>query len=972
MEEDVTDVIEESLNTIAGLRSLNSQTVHGISQVYAEFELGADIDIAAQDVRDKLSLARFELPTDLDPPVVQKVDTSGFPVMWIPIVSSGPAVETSEYVRLELKPALETLVGVGAVEVIGRLDRNIRIWLDGAALRARGLTPIDVSDALAREHVEIPGGQVVSDRMQYSVNTAAEFRSLAELERLIVAHRGGAPIHLSDIARVEDGSEDVEASAYYNGTRTVGIGVLKRPGANTVAIVERIYERLERLSKTAPEGIAFGRSVGTIDFAAPIREAVAETQFALVLGALLATLTVFAFLRRWRPTLIVGAAIPLSLVGSFGAMWLFGFTLNVMTLLALAVAVGVVIDDAIVVLENIERHRERGEGAFEAASKGTREIAFAATAATLSIAIVFLPVMFASGIVGNFLREFGGTVASAVMISLFVALTLTPMLAARMAPPAERAHGSIYHRLELGFLWLERRYAGLLDWGLGHRRLVLTIAVGALALSGFFASRLGVEFFPPEDQGRVVIKFDLPAGGTVAASEVYVGELYEWLEAQPEILGTFVGIGVTGPDSPASPNQGIMFNILCPREERERSAQQIIEAARSFVATLPDARANISGTESMSQGMKSGLAFDIRGRLALDELAGLADEMIRGMEEQGGFVDVDRGLKLGLPEVRVVPDREKAAAGAVGDRYALADTALKTCPLLLTGLAVAIAFRAGVWNIGAEGQLLVGALAATAAGSAAAALPTPFPAVVALGAGMVAGAAWGGLAALLRVTRNVSEVIGTIMLNFVALRLVGWAVQGPLMEQAARYPQSDPLPAAALLPILVGRVHAGTLLAGLAAMAVWVVLFRTAVGFRWRAVGANPRAAAVQGFDPNRAIVSVMLASGALAGAAGAIEVLGVTGRLYGQFSAGHGYTAIAVALLARLHPGGVVVAALLFGALAAGAGAMQRVAGVPAVFVSIVQAVTVFAVLALEAVHAPGASTPRDVKDGAEAEEGA
>lgn len=302
--------------------------------------------------------------------------------------------------------------------------------------------------------------------------------------------------------------------------------------------------------------------------------------------------------------------------------------------------------------------------------------------------------------------------------------------------------------------------------------------------------------------------------------------------------------------------------------------------------------------------------------------------------------------------------------GAVGDRYALANTALKTCPLILTGLAVAIAFRAGVWNIGAEGQLLVGALAATAAGSAAGTLPAPLPVVSALAAGMLAGAAWGGLAALLRVTRNVSEVIGTIMLNFVALRLVGWAVHGPLMERAARYPQSDPLPAAALLPTLVGRVHAGTLLAVLAAIAVWVVLFRTAVGFRWRAVGANPRAAAVQGFDPNRALVSVMLTSGALAGAAGAIEILGVTGRLYGQFSAGHGYTAIAVALLARLHPGGVVAAALLFGALAAGAGAMQRVAGVSAVFVSVVQAVTVFTVLALESAHGTQARAQPIAKD--------
>jgi simple sugar transport system permease protein len=287
--------------------------------------------------------------------------------------------------------------------------------------------------------------------------------------------------------------------------------------------------------------------------------------------------------------------------------------------------------------------------------------------------------------------------------------------------------------------------------------------------------------------------------------------------------------------------------------------------------------------------------------------------------------------------------------GAIGDRFALADTLLKSCPLILTGLGVALAFRTGVWNIGAEGQLLVGALAATVAGTATSGLPFPLPLVLGLASGAGAGALWAGGAALLRVTRGVSEVLGTIMLNFVALRLVGWAVHGPLMEEAGRYPQSDALPAAALLPMLAGRLHAGILIAALAALAAWTVLFRTTVGFRWRAVGANPHAAAVAGFRPTHEIVTAMLSSGALAGLAGALEVQGVTGRLFEQFSAGHGYTAIAVALLGRLHPGGVVLAALFFGGLAAGSGSMQRVAGVSAVFVAIVQAVTVLALLALE-----------------------
>jgi ABC-type uncharacterized transport system permease subunit len=289
------------------------------------------------------------------------------------------------------------------------------------------------------------------------------------------------------------------------------------------------------------------------------------------------------------------------------------------------------------------------------------------------------------------------------------------------------------------------------------------------------------------------------------------------------------------------------------------------------------------------------------------------------------------------------------ASGALGDRFALVDTLVKACPLVLTGLAVALAFRSGVWNIGAEGQLLVGALAATAVGGVASDLPAPLPLLLALAAGAVAGALWAALPAVLLLTRNVSEVIGTIMLNFVAARLVGWAVHGPLLEGAARYPQSDPLPAAVLLPLVAGRLHAGVFIAAALAFVLWAVLFHTAVGFRWRALGQNPRAARAAGFSPARALLSVMLASGGLAGLAGTVEVLGVTGRLFEQFSGGQGYTAIAVALLARLHPLGVTATALFFGALAAGSGAMQRAAGVSAVLVAIVQAATILALLALE-----------------------
>ncbi len=287
--------------------------------------------------------------------------------------------------------------------------------------------------------------------------------------------------------------------------------------------------------------------------------------------------------------------------------------------------------------------------------------------------------------------------------------------------------------------------------------------------------------------------------------------------------------------------------------------------------------------------------------------------------------------------------------GAAGDRFALADTLGRSCPLILTGLAVALAFRSGVWNIGAEGQLLMGALAATATGGAVGHLAFPLPVVLALGSGAIAGAFWAWVAAILKVRRNVSEVIATIMLNFVAVRLVGWAVHGPLMEAGARYPQSDLLPATARLPATSAGVHLGIVVAALLVPAVATLVQRTAIGFRWRATGDNPEAARVAGLAPARAIVTAMLVSGGLAGVAGAIEVTAVTGRLFEQFSGGQGYTAIAVALLGRLQPAGVAAAAVFFGALSAGSGAMQRTAGVSAVFVAIVQATVILALLAAD-----------------------
>ena len=674
VEQDVTDVLEEYLNTIAGVRSLKSVTAHGVSFIHVEFELGVDLDIAAQDVRDAVAHARFRLPRDVEPPVVIKENFADEPVLWLPVQSDRPVVEASEYVRHQVKPRVETVQGVASVVLFGRRDRAIRIWLNGEEMRARGLAAGDVIAAIRREHVEVPGGRVESYRVEYTVKTDAEFHSVEELEKLVVAWVDGAPVRLRDVARVEDGAEDPTTIAQFDGVPTVGIGVRKQSGANTVAVVDGVYERLDELRPELPAGVAFKEKEAAADFSKSIRESVQETQFALIFGGLLATLTVLVFLRRFRPTLIVGAAIPISLISTFGVMWLLDFTLNTMTLLAMTLAVGVVVDDAIVVLENIERRRDEGEEPRVAASRGTAQIAFAATAATVSIAVVFLPVIFVEGIVGSFLGEFGATVASAVMISLIVALTLTPMLAARIPAAKERRHGSIYHRFEQGFAWIDRRYRQLLDLVLRHRWATLGIAFASFLASLLVGTQLDSEFFPPSDKSLFMVRFDTPEGSTLDTSLEYLRRNEEWMLAQPELSGLFSGVGIGRRRSIGSPNEGMMFAILKSKRERERTVQELVMATRRALGKIPGQNVRVFDLSNMMTGAGGAdFAFEIRGNVDLAELDRLSEEFMSRLEAIDGYVDLEKSLKMGLPEVRVIPDRDKAAALGV-DARSLATT----------------------------------------------------------------------------------------------------------------------------------------------------------------------------------------------------------------------------------------------------------------------------------------------------------
>jgi len=661
MEEDVTDVLEEQIFSISGVRRLRSNSLGGVAQIEVEFVLGTDLDVAVQDVRDQVAQAMRSLPKGIDLPIVRRQRTSGMPLMYVPFFSDRPLVELSEYVERYVKPQIESIPGVAAAIVFGQRDRNIRIWLDSDRLRARGLAASDVLTALRREHVDAPGGWIEGPGLEWSIKTDAEFRSLAELERMVVRHEGEVPIYLRDVARVEDGIEDVRHTVRFNRSETVAIGVIKQSDANAVGVANAAFARFEAIRPTLPEDIRLAPRAGYLDFSASIVESVAETQFSLLFGGILAVFVVFVFLRRSRPTFIIAAAIPLSIVGTFGAVWAAGNTLNTMTLLALTLAIGVVIDDAIIVLENIERHREAGKSSRDAARDGTREITFAAAAATFSVAAVFLPVVFADGFVGSFLGEFGFTVAAAVIISLFVALTLTPMLAARMPPPKPRAPGSIYERLENGFNGLETQYRRVLEITLTHRLATMGVALLSLVAAWGFGRSLGAEFFPPSDNGLVYVQFETPPGSSLENTLSMLERVEDIVFSFPEAVGAFASLGYSGSTGVTRPSKGGVNVSVGSPSNRDRSTHEIIPLMVAELEKVPGQKFRVGDPFGSMSSSNAKFEMVLRGNLALEELDELSSKLLLELERSGGFVGLDTDLDLGLPELRVIPDRDKAA-----------------------------------------------------------------------------------------------------------------------------------------------------------------------------------------------------------------------------------------------------------------------------------------------------------------------
>ena len=649
----VTNLIETTVNSVPGIDYISSSSSPGISNVAIQFTLEKDIDVAFNEVQAKVNQVLRDLPEDAEPPVVAKVEVGAAPVMWLALTGDRTVQQLNQYARNVVKKRLETIDGVGEVRLGGRRERTIRIDLDLDRMTALGVTAQDLRNAFAREHIQAPGGFLVSEQEEHLIELDLEFHSPSALEGMIVRYRDGAPVRIADIAEVEDGLADFRQVARFNGTPTVGLGIVKISNANTVSVIEAVERRLEeQIRPQLPPGLEISVAVSDAEV---IRRIVAALEDHLIEGTLFAALIVWLFLRSFRSTLIIATAIPVSLLGTVAAIYFFGYTFNQMTLLGLLLLIGVVVDDAIVVLENIFRHREEIDpDPVTAAEEGADQVVFAVVASTFTLVSIFAPVIFIQGIVGRFFQSFAVVVSVGVLISLFVSVTLTPMLCSRYLHVQAR-HGRLYRALD-GFLrGMDRLYDRLLNRALGARWVVVALTVTVVGLSSLLFGLIDKEFMPKRDEGRFLVSFRAPLGSSIETNDRYLRQLEEVLASHHDVDTYFTAIGS---DGTGQVNRGVAYVTL--KSDREKHQAELTRELQAELGRVPGMRAFIAEPSPVGGQRGEPLQFALTGpqlgRVA--ELAAELDARLRNLPEMGS---VDMDLQLDLPQLQIELDRERAA-----------------------------------------------------------------------------------------------------------------------------------------------------------------------------------------------------------------------------------------------------------------------------------------------------------------------
>ncbi len=659
IERNVTKPLEEALNTLSGLDTLRSVNVDNVSQIVIRFDLDRRVDVAAQDVRDKVQATLSRLPREIQTPVVQKFDIGAAPVVTLAFSAPVPAERLTKLAEDVVKPALQQIPGVGSVSLIGGRKRELTIVVSPQALKGYGLTAVDVVGAVRGQSVDVPGGRTLEPGVERSVKLSAEARSVEELRAVVLMSPGGTPVRLGDVAQVLDGPAEARSQATLDGRSAIGLVVLKQSGSNTVQVAEAIKRSLARLPALLPEG---SRVELVVDGAKFIRSSISSVQEDMILGGVLAVLVVLLFLRNWRSTIVSAVALPTSIIGTFAVMQALDFTFNIVTMLALTLSIGLLIDDAIVVIENIVRHLEQGKKPAQAAQDGTSEIALAVLAVTLAVVAVFVPVAFMEGIMGRFFYQFGVTVAVAVLISYLVSMTLTPMLSARVLKE-HQGHGRVSRAIERVLLAVERRYRALLGWALSHRALTMGGASAVLVATVFMAGLLKFTFIPQQDMSMVNVTVELPAGTPLGETQRTLADLTQQLRALPGVTSAFA---VAGGGAQEEVNKGQITVNLVPLSGRAYGQQQLKQYLRQTLRVSPAATLGVQDFNAVAGGgsRPQPVQFNLRGT-SWDDLLAAVEKTRAKMKTQPGFVDVDTTYRAGKPQLDVALDRERAAAVGV-------------------------------------------------------------------------------------------------------------------------------------------------------------------------------------------------------------------------------------------------------------------------------------------------------------------
>ena len=653
----ITNLIEEAVNTTPGIESIKSSSSPGVSVVSVTFNLDKDIEVAFNEIQSKINQLARRLPDDIVPPVVRKVETNASAIMWLGLTGDRTVQQLNLYANNFLKKKLETVDGVGYVTLGGRRDRTIRINLLPEKMASLNITANDLILAFNKEHVQLPGGFLVRAQSEKMFKSDLEFHNINDLNEMIVAYRDGGPIKIKDIAEVEDGLDDYRQTARHNNKPSIGLGIIKVANSNTVDIINKIKEKIDsQIRPGLPPGLNLKVST---DDSIYIKSMVKSLQNHILEGTLLAALVVLFFLKSLRSTFIIAIAIPISLLGSIAVMFFYGFTFNSMTLLALILLIGVVVDDSIVVLENIFRHQKTiDKNIFNAAINGSKEVVFAVLASSLALVCIFAPVIFMDGVIGRFFESFAVVVTAGILVSLIISLTLTPMLCSKFLALKEKEINWL-KGLNIFFEKLDRNYKRMLTWTLGHRLKVLISSLVIVLASSLLFSKIEKTLVPEQDESRFIVRFKTPLGSNIEYTYNKLLEVEEIIKQYNDYTASVfssIGLGSRG-----QVNRGFISVRLKDKDNRSLSQAEIMAKMRLDFNKLAGVKAFASGVPFAGGRRSEKLQFSITGP-SIDKVAALSDELLIKLSENEGLGSIDLNLQLNLPQMILNIDRDRASS----------------------------------------------------------------------------------------------------------------------------------------------------------------------------------------------------------------------------------------------------------------------------------------------------------------------